>query len=169
MPDKTPPAGQPLNTLYQRGGFGTGKAISGSIPRYTPKRLAEALASYMAWAAEQNQWLTVGGACLYLGIDTSHWPRFVSGEYGRTESAQRAYRNVVGRYLAAMQAQAEGRLFDGQNTAGVQFWLRNVLGWRDDRHVSVETTERRLEVVVNQQLADRLAGSATVLEHDSSP
>lgn len=64
--------------------------------------------------------------------------------------------------LAKMRVGAliEERLYSGGNSAGAQFALKNHFGWRDEKHLSVDTREEktiRILAPPESELARRLA------------
>lgn len=139
---------------------------AGRPKKYTRKGLEKAVEGYFAsisrdaggeaWAAEYKRPPTVGGLCLYLGIDRSTWQNYADRRLHPELQEITAYAKM------RMETYLEEQLLTREkNVQGLIFNLQNNYGWREKREVELggETREAVSSGVQaqNMSIAEKMA------------
>lgn len=129
----------------------------------TPERIIDAVES-METAGQPITW---AGVALAVGVSRPTLDEYLRGTLGADDPAIRTTLRGV-RTLIESDLEGELRRKTGQ-TGGIVFALKNQAGWRDERHLAVESQENQtLSVTVDPQLAAMLRRPAPLEQHDNS-
>lgn len=145
---------------------------AGRPKKYTKKGLEKAVEGYFAsiskdadgeaWAAEYKRPPTVGGLCLYLGIDRSTWQNYADGRLHPELQEITAYARM------RMEAYLEEQLLTREkNVQGLIFNLQNNYGWREKREVELGGETRRTVAESAQARPMSIAEKMAVLREAS--
>lgn len=126
--------------------------------KWLPAELASSVVEYFETRITEAKPFAWSGLAVYCGISREGLDNYAKGEYGKTPEDKKAYVDTLKWARSIIEAQREGELLrtTGQ-VAGVIFALKNHHGWRDDRYLTVDTTEtHQLVVQLPPELANAL-------------
>lgn len=138
-------------------GFALGNA--GRPPMYAPEELITRVAGYFAECNERQRPYAWAGLALYLGMSREGLDNWSKGEYeGRGNKV--VYVDCLKVARTVIEDQREELLIrrENGNISGIIFALKaGPHGWRDERHLSVDThTTQRLVVQLDPELTAKL-------------
>lgn len=111
------------------------------------------------WVTEYVRPPTVGGLCLYLGIDRSTWQNYADRKLHPELAEITAYARV------RMEAYLEEQLLTREkNVQGLIFNLQNNYGWREKREVELGGETRRAAAEGAQARGMSIAEKMALLE-----
>ena len=154
----------PGNPLWKIGAFKPGHP--GLRPnKFTPEEAFHRIANYFDNQADRKRPPTPSGIRLCLGIfNRETFNKYRKGEYGKTADDRRAYADVFDWASLVIETYCEEELLrtTGQ-VQGITKMLENKYGWRDVRHLAVESREvTHLVIEVSPALAEKLAGKQRI-------
>lgn len=114
------------------------------------------------WVTEYIRPPTVGGLCLYLGIDRSTWQNYADGRL------HPEFREITAYARMRMEAYLEEQLLTREkNVQGLIFNLQNNYGWREKREVELGGETRRTVAESAQARPMSIAEKMAVLREAS--
>lgn len=121
--------------------------------KYPPNRLRNKCADYMATQDQQGKPYAKAGVARFLGITRPAWDKYAAGKIGKSETERAALVTVCEYFMTCVEEQREEMLLDKERyTPGLPLALKQ-LGWRDDKHITVDAKEER---TINLQLPQAL-------------
>ena len=156
----------PGNPLWQLHAFADGH-IGLRDNAWSPEECAEIMALYIQDRMDNDRTITKAGLYLALGLSKEACNNYAKGEYGKSDEDRRAYIDLFSLASTVMEDQLEEQLSrDKGQVNGVIFRLKNHYGWRDERHLSLETNELRTIKLIVQggELSQRLKDQGEVIE-----
>lgn len=111
------------------------------------------------WVTEYIRPPTVGGLCLYLGIDRSTWQNYAD------RSLHPEFQEITAYARIRMEAYLEEQLITREkNVQGLIFNLQNNYGWREKREVELGGETRRTVADSAQTVPMSIAEKVALLE-----
>jgi len=162
----------PGNSLSSLHAFKPGN--SGRPNIFTPVRFCDHVIQYIENRQNEKRTLTWAGLRVFLALSDSGLRAYRRGEIGHTEQDKADYVFILDQLAGHMEDEAESKLDRERGSIeGIKYRLNNMFSerWRDSKHISVDTNERRtIKIMLDSDspLAQRLAQAGCdvqVIEH----
>lgn len=139
--------------------------LSGQPNKYTPDEVVTTVINYFNTQIEQEKPIVITDISIALGMHRDSIHAMLKGEIGRTPELKKQYSDAI-KWLYGLVENYREKLLSREkgNVTGVIFALKNHHGWRDEKHLNVQTEEKQ---TLTLQLPEDLAAKLTQNAGDS--